>query len=467
VTATLIRAIANIVGARNVLTEADDLARYGSDGRGAMGAALAVVRASSAEEVAAIVRLCVAAGVILIPQGGRTGLVAAGIGDAAGEAIILSLDRLARAPVIDPVNRTAEVDAGTLLSMLNAAAELHGLFFPIDLGADPSIGGMIAANTGGARFLRYRDVRHNLMSVDVVTAEAEPQILKLGAALWKNNSGIDLKQIFVGSSGSLGIVTRATVALSLKPTATITTMLALAEADAVIPLLGALETAFGAMLTAFEGISGPALTAALDHVPRLRNPFPGARPDYAVLVELSAGAALDEDLLEDRLATALEPWLDSGAVLDASIDRGGDLWAIRHAVPEGLRASGRVVACDIALRRGDIMHFRADLKARLHAIAPQMELHDFGHIGDGGLHFNMVWPPAAGPFDAALADSVRTEVFDATVTEYGGSFSAEHGIGPANAAAYTRLIAPEVRELAGRVQRLVAPARIGRVDFAG
>jgi FAD/FMN-containing dehydrogenase len=221
------------------------------------------------------------------------------------------------------------------------------------------------------------------------------------------------------------------------------------------------------MLTAFEGISKAALTAALDHVPRLRDPFPGARPDYAVLVELSASAAFDEDLLEDRLATALEPWLDSGSVLDASIDRRGDLWAIRHAVPEGLRASGRVVACDIALRRGDVMQFRADLKARLHAIAPQLVLHDFGHIGDGGLHFNLVWPSAAGAFDAALADRVRGIIFDAVVTEYGGSFSAEHGIGPANAAAYTRLVAPEVRALAGRVQRLVAPAPIGRVDFEG
>jgi FAD/FMN-containing dehydrogenase len=467
VTGALLSAIAAVVEARHVLTEADDLARYSSDGRGATGTALAIVRPSSAEEIAVIVQLCVAAGVTLIPQGARTGLVAAGIGDVAGEAIILSLDRLARPPVIDPVNRTAEVDAGTLLSALNAAAESHGLFFPIDLGADPSIGGMIAANTGGARFLRYGDVRHNLMSVEVVTADADAQVLTLGAALWKNNSGIDLKQMFVGSSGSLGIVTRATVALSRKPTATITAMLALVEAGAAIPLLGALETAFGAMLTAFEGISGPALTAALDHVPRLRNPFPGARPDYAALVELSASAAFDEDLLEDRLATVLEPWLDSGAVLDASIDRRGDLWAIRHAVPEGLRASGRVVACDIALRRGDVMRFRADLKARLHAIAPQILLHDFGHIGDGGLHFNLVWPPTAGPFDAALADRVRALIFDATVTEYGGSFSAEHGIGPANAAAYTRLVAPEVRALAGRIQRLVAPVPIGRVNFAG
>jgi len=461
----LLAALAEVVGPANLLSEPGDLAGYASDGRGAIGAPLAVVRPSDTDQVVRIVRLANAARIRLIPQGARTGLVAAGIAGPEGDAIVLTLERLARAPMIDPVNRTAEVDAGVPLSAINAAAAEHGLFFPIDLGADPSVGGMIAANTGGARFLRYGDVRRNLLGIELVTAEAEPRTLRLGAALWKNNVGLDLKQILVGSSGSLGIVTRATLTLAPKPAVTVAAMLALDQADSATELLVALEQAFGTLLTAFEGISGAALDTAFNHVPRLRDPFGGVRPDYAVLIELSAGAAFDAELLEERLGTVLMPWLDRGAILDAAIDRGGDLWAIRHAVPEGLRAAGKVVACDIALRRGDVMRFRRELTERLADIAPQLRLHDFGHIGDGGLHFNMVWPAEAGPFDAEIAEAARAAVFVAVVEDYDGSFSAEHGIGPGNAYWYERLVPAETRALSGAVQRLMAPAPIGRVDF--
>ncbi len=461
----LLAALAEIVGPANLLTDPGDLASYASDGRGATGAPLAVARPSSADEVSRVIRLAVAAQVRLVPQGARTGLVAAGIAGPQGDEIVLTLERLARPPVIDPVNRTAEVDAGVPLSAINAAAAEHGLFFPIDLGADPSVGGMIAANTGGARFLRYGDVRRNLLGIELVTADAEPRLMRLGAALWKNNVGLDLKQLVVGSSGSLGIVTRATLALAPRPAATVTAMVALDRAESATDLLVALEQGFGTLLTAFEGISGPALEAALHHVPRLRDPFAGNRPDYAVLIELSAGAAFDAELLEDKLGAALMPWFDRGTIRDAAVDRGDSLWAIRHAVPEGLRAAGKVVACDIALRRGDVMRFRRDLAERLAGIAPQLRLHDFGHIGDGGLHFNMVWPAEAGPFDPEIGEAARAAVFVAVVEGYGGSFSAEHGIGPGNAHWYQRLVPAETRALSGAVQQLIAPAPIGRVDF--
>ena len=460
--ACFLDAVAAIVGPRALLTAADAEA-YVGDGRGAIGRPLAVARPSTRAQVAALAGLAARAGVRVVAQGARTGLVGAGI--ATGDTLLLSLDRLARPPVVDIVNRTATVDAGVLLSSLNAAAAPHGLFFPIDLGADPSVGGMIAANTGGARFLRYGDVRRNLLGLDVVTVEHEPRLLTLGAGLWKDNSALDLKQLLVGSSGSLGIVTGATLALNPKPTAAVTAMLALREADLATELLLALEAAFGTLLTAFEGISRAALAATFAHLPRLRNPFAGALPDYALLIEVSAGAAFDADLLEDRLGAILQPWLENGAIRDAAIDRRDGLWAIRHAVPEGLRAAGKVVACDIALRRGDVMRFRRDLCDRLADISPQLVVHDFGHIGDGGLHFNLVWPLAAGAFDPLLAERARATVFAAAVDDYGGSFSAEHGIGPANAAYYARFVSPEIRALSGAVQRLYAPVPVGRVDF--
>ncbi len=377
----LLDALTQTVGRANLLTDAGDLASYVSDGRGVTGVPLAVVRPANTEEVRRVMRQAAAAGVRLVPQGARTGLVAAGIAGAGADTLVLSLDRLAREPRIDPVNRTVEVDAGVRLSRLNEVAAEHGLFFPIDLGADPSIGGMVATNTGGARFLRYGDVRRNLMAIELVTAETQPRILQLGATLWKDNSALDLKQLFVGSSGSLGIVTAATLALAPKPAAMVTALVALDDADSAVKLLTVLEQSFGTLLTAFEGISGAALTAAFDHVKQLRDPFGGRRPDYSVLIELSAGAAFDADLLEERLGAVLMPWFDRGDIVDTAIDRGHDLWAIRHAVPEGLRASGHVVACDIALRRGDVMRFRKDLGARLEAIVPQLKLHDFGHIG--------------------------------------------------------------------------------------
>ena len=465
--ADLIDRLGALVGAAQVLTDADDLPAYRADGRGpAGGVPLAVVRPASADEVSALMRLSAQSGVRIVVQGGRTGLAGAGLASEGDGDLIVNLDRLSRHIAIDPVNRTATVDAGVRLSALNAAAAEHSLFFPIDLGADPSIGGMIAANTGGARLLRYGDVRANLMAIDMVRADEHGTMLSLGAPLWKNNTGLDLKQMLVGSGGSTGIVTRATVALQPRPALQMTALVALRDPTAALTLLLALEAGFGTLLSAFEGMSAPAMAAALSHVPGLRAPFADL-PPYAVLLELTAGAAFDADLLEERLAVILEPLMDGtdAPVVDVAVDHRDGLWAIRHAIPEGLRASGTVVACDISLRRGDVMRFRADMAARLAVEAPTLQPHDFGHIGDGGLHYNLVWPQAAGPADAAMVERARTLIFDCVVREYGGSFSAEHGVGPRNMAHYLRFVPPDVRRLAGSVQHLMAPVSLGRIDF--
>lgn len=458
-----------IVGRAHVLHDPADLVRYNADGRQATGMAGMVLRPGSTAEVSALMRLAAQERLTLVPQGARTGLVGAGLAGAGRDAerIILSLDRLARSPVVDPLNRSMEVDAGVLLSTVNAAAGEHGLVFPIDLGADPSVGGMVATNTGGARLLRYGDVRRNLLGVEAVLADGAGTVVTLGRGVWKDNSGLDLKHLLAGAAGSLGIVTRATLALQPRPTGAVTAMLALDEPESALSLLLELEATFGTLLTAFEGMSRAALTAAFAHVPRLRHPFAGETPAYAVLVEVSAGPVMGEAALEEALGAALLPHMAGNAatIRDVAIDRRDDLWAIRHAIPEGLRSAGKVVGCDIALRRGDVMRFRQDVAARLAAIAPQLVLHDFGHIGDGGLHFNLVWPHAAGPFDAAVAEQGRAAVFAATVEDYGGSFSAEHGIGPVNQAYYARFVPVVERRLAGAIQALLAPQTLGRVDF--
>ncbi|RJF85803.1 FAD-binding oxidoreductase [Sphingomonas cavernae] len=463
----LLMALGEAIGATHVLVDRADVARYEMDGRQPGGRALAVLRPASSAEVSAILRLAAQHGVTVVPQGARTGLVGAGVADDRGDALILSLERLTRAPEVDAVNRTVSADAGVLLSTINDAAGAYDLFFPIDLGADPSVGGMVGANTGGARFLRYGDVRSNLLGLEVVLADGKGTVLELGGALWKNNVGLDLKQLFTGASGSLGVITRATLALQPKPAAQVTALVALRRPDAALELLSLLEARFGTLLTAFEGMSAPAFDAALAHVLRLQHPFAGATPPYAVLVELSSGPVLSEDALEEALGEALAEIMEraDSPVLDVAVDRRDALWAIRHAIPEGLRASGQVVACDIALRRGDVMRFRAEALAEIGARWPGLGVHDFGHIGDGGLHFNMVWPRANGSLDPAVADAVRDHVFAKAVEQFGGSFSAEHGIGPRNIRQYARFVPEAVRDLSGKIQNLVAPQRVGRVDF--
>jgi FAD/FMN-containing dehydrogenase len=450
---------AAIVGAANILSPADGLDRYQADGRAAAGKAGCVVRPASPDQVSAVMRLAAARGDRIVVQGANTGLVGAGLPDDSGRQIVLSLDRLDDRIEIDPDNRSATVAAGVRLSALNAAAAEHGLTFPIDLGADPSIGGMIAANTGGARFLRYGDVRRNLMAVEAVLADDQGRIVRFGSALWKDNSGLDLKQLLVGGSGSLGVITAASVALQPLAPNRLTAMAALDDTGHALATLRLLEQSFGGLLTAFEGISGEALSLALRHVPRLRNPF-ATVPAYALLIELSGGDAVPVDWLEEQLAEVLGQAMETGAVADIVVDRRDGLWAIRHAVPEGLRAAGQVIACDIALRRGDVFAFRQEMRQALAARWPELMLCDFGHVGDGGLHFNMVWPRALGP---APADP-RDIVFDAVLAR-GGSFSAEHGVGPRNAAYYDAHVPAPVRRIAGQVQRVLAPRPIGRVDF--
>ena len=462
----LLTALRDLIGDAHVLTDRADLAARDEDGRGPIGSARALVRAADADQVAAVMRLAAEHGARLVPQGARTGLVGGGAADDAGAMILLGLDRLNRPPVIDVVNRTATVDAGVRLSTLNAAAAEHGLAFPIDLGADPSIGGMVSANTGGARFLRYGDVRRNVLGVEAVLADVAGTRVTLGGALWKDNAGLDLKQMLVGAGGALGVVTSVTVALQPLPAVAVTAMIALEKPEASEALLGVLEAACGTLLSAFEGISPAAYEAALAHVPHLRRPFADDAAAWYLLVELSAGSLFGDEQLEELLSQALAPWMeDDGPIRDVAIDRGGGLWAIRHAVPAGLRALGAVVGCDIALRRGDVSSFRDTVGAEIAALFPGLMLCDFGHVGDGGLHFNMVWPRERGAPPPGLLARAQAHVFTAAVERYHGSFSAEHGVGPRNIAYYQRWTAPEKRALAGRIQQAFAPIAIGRVDF--
>lgn len=457
-----------VVGDDGVLTPPDGLSAYNNAARYDGGQAALVVRPRSTKEVSAVVAGCALAGVRLVPQGANTGLVAGSTADGTGRQVVLSLERLTGTVEIDAVNRTARVAAGIRLSTLNAALEPYGLFLPIDLGADPTIGGMAATNTGGARFIRYGDMRRQVLGLQVVLADASGTVVELKGGLRKDNTGLDLRQLFVGSGGALGVITAVEVELQPRPRQAAAALVALSSPEAALPLLMRLERDAGAWLTAFEGMSRPAISAALAHAPGLRNPFPAGAPDYAVLIELSSSRPErdDEPPLSQALEVCLAEWMETegGDAVDVLVGRPEPLWALRHAISEGLRAKGRVIGFDLAFRRSDVAPFRAAAVEVLARDFPEMEVCDFGHIGDGGVHFNLVAAADAALTPARL-DALRMVVYDLAVRRFGGSFSGEHGLGRANIDGYRAFTPKVVRRLSGDIQAVFATAPFGAVDF--
>lgn len=466
----MIRDLIERLGEGGILEARSDVEKYERGYRYGSGRALAVARPASVAQLREVVRFCHAHDLRIIAQGANTGLVGASTPDDSGAELVVSLDRLRGVEAVDVHNRTACVRAGTRLSELNRAAAPHELFFPIDLGSDPSLGGMAATNTGGSRLLRYGDVQRNLLGLEVILADADATVLTDLQGLRKDNSGIDLKQLFVGTSGSFGIISRVQVELHRVPRQAAAALIIPASHAAVPQLLTLLETEAGEFLGAFEGMSANAMAAAFAHNPRLRNPFSsGDIPPYTVLVELASTVGSDEmdlaELLTGLLGRAMEA--REPLVRDACLGRGEDFWAIRHSISDGLRAQGAVIGFDISVPRSQLPQCRADLAASIAERYPQLRICDFGHCGDGGDHFNLVWPASAGSCDPAAIEAIRELIYDRVVRGYGGSFSAEHGIGPHNIHYYRRYASAAERAMAGHLKRFCDPkGLLGRVDFS-
>lgn len=454
--------LAALLGPAGMLTAPADCAPYVRGARYGNGAAAAVLRPADSAQAEAVLDWLHACGAPFVLQGANTGLVAAATPDASGRQYVFSLERLkggAAGIVIDADERTATVGAGVRLSELNAAAAEHGLCFPIDLSADPSIGGMVAANTGGARLIRYGDVRANLCALEA-WLPGRGGVLRLGSALRKNNTGVDLKQLLCGTGGAFGVILGATVRLHRLPAQRATALVVPASDAAVMPLLAALERGLDGLVASVEGLSQAAMRAVLRHVPAVRNPFPGgAVPRYALLVELSTALAPDRLALDAVLQDALGALMEQELVADALFGDQDMLWALRHGVSEALRHEGRVIAFDIALPRRHWAAFRAWGQEWLAQAYPGVRVCDFGHVADGGLHYNLV-APRDGPL--ALSEdevaALRTALLDVVVERYAGSFSAEHGIGPYNRQYYQRYTAAPVRALSGQLQHTLMPA---------
>ncbi|MDI3382847.1 FAD-binding oxidoreductase [Xenophilus aerolatus] len=422
-----------IVGASHVLTQGD-LSAWEQDWRKrARGKALAVVRPGSTDEVARVVQACAAAGTSIVAQGGNTGLAVGSVPDGSGTQVVLSLTRLNAIREIDAANLTVTVEAGCVLQALQEAAEKAGFLFPLSLAAEGSctIGGNLATNAGGTQVVRYGNARELCLGLEVVTAQGE--VWHGTSGLRKDNTGYDLRDLLVGSEGTLGIITAATMKLYPLPAAQLTAWAAVPSLDHAVTLLGLAHRQLGAGLTGFEVMGQFALSLVGRHMPQLRVPFLGdeATP-YCVLLENSDSES--EDHARARFEALLESAFEDGCVTDAviaeNLTQAHQLWHIRESIPLAQAEEGLNIKHDISIGVSRIPAFVAETDALLQKEIAGVRLVNFGHLGDGNLHYN-VQAPVDGDAKAFLREQeerVNTLVYD-QVEKFGGSFSAEHGIG--------------------------------------
>ena len=428
--ATLLARVAAIVGHAHVLSAPADVEPYLVDWRGRFrGAALAVVRPGTTAEVAGVVRACAKAGIAIVPQGGNTGMCGGATPRTATGEIVLSLGRMQRIRSVDIANATLTVEAGATLAAVQAAATAAGLLFPLSLASQGSctIGGNLSTNAGGTAVLRFGNTRELTLGVEVVLADGEVWDGLRG--LRKDNTGYDLKQLFIGAEGTLGIVTAVVVKLFAAPRTSTTALAAVAAPERALLLLGALKRALGDRLTGFELMSALSLALSRKHHPGAPDPLPG-HPWYVLIqTDDSAPDAALQDQVEAALAAAAESGTIADAVIAQSVGEAQKLWALRENISEAQRREGPNIKHDISLPVSAIPAFMFASEAALAAAFPGARLVVFGHLGDGNLHYNLSAPEdSTATAFMAHAQAVNTIVHD-LVADHGGSFSAEHGIG--------------------------------------
>lgn len=394
------------------------------------GRALAVVKPANTAEVAAVVKLCTHYRIPIVPQGGNTGLVVGGVPDASGTAIVLSLSRMHQVRMIDTLNDTLIAEAGCLLQQVQEAANDAGRLFPLSLASEGSctIGGNLSTNAGGTAVLRYGSMRDLTLGLEVVTASGEVWDGLRG--LRKDNTGYDLRHLFIGAEGTLGIITAAVLKLYAQPAARLTALFALASARDALALLEIARLRCDASLTGFELMSDFCLQLVEKHFPVQRTPFASRHPQY-VLMELSdsESAAHAMSMLEAVSQVGTEQGLIEDAVIASSLSQSQQLWALREHISMAQAAEGLNIKHDISLPVSRIAEFITETDTLLQRDFPGCRMVTFGHLGDGNLHYN-VSAPAGQSHDTFLQqqDAINLRVHD-NVHKYGGSISAEHGLG--------------------------------------
>jgi len=443
-----------LLGEQGVLCEPEQTAPYLLDWRGLeRGHCLAVLRPDSTAAMAQAVRSCHERGVPITPLGGNTGLVGGGVPRG---GVLISTERLNRIRALDRSNATLTLEAGCLLADAQSAAREQGLVFPLSLASEGSchIGGCLATNAGGNQTVRFGNARANVLGLEVVLPDG--RIWDGLRALRKDNTGYDLKQLFIGSEGTLGVITAAVFSLVPGAVGRETALLACRSAEAVVTLFQHLRDALGEQLLAYELMPRNAVELACAHIPGLRTPL---LADWLVLVELIRPSALPNlrDAFEQTLADALEAGLADDAVIAESLQQGQALWRIREGIPQAQTRLGALIKHDVSVPIPAIPRFLAEGQALLQAWVPDGVVLAFGHVGDGNIHFNLAQPPGSDPAAfLALAPAIHRAMHDLTMG-MAGSFSAEHGVGSAKRADMARYRSPVELDLMRAVKGAIDP----------
>jgi FAD/FMN-containing dehydrogenase len=457
--AALLALLRGALGEANVLT-GEDAAPYLVDWRRQYrGAALAVVRPGTTAEVAAVVRLCVDHATPIVPQGGNTGQVGGATPDASGRAVVIQLGRLNRVRAVDTDNDTITVEAGCILQAVQDAAREAGRLFPLSLGAEGScmIGGNLASNAGGTQVVRYGNARELALGLEVVTAEGE--VWNGLRGLRKDNTGYDLRDLYIGSEGTLGIITAATLKLHPLPVAQRTALVGLDSVERAVALLARARHRFGASLTAFELMSSACLALVTTHFPGQHAPLDVAAFPWFALLELSdhESEAHAHAQFEEVLGAALEAGEIADAAIPGSTAQSDALWHLRESITLAIAEEGKCIKHDISVPASRMVGFVAATDALLQRDFPGIRNVTFGHLGDGNLHYNLLRAPGQSD-DAFIAthDAVMRVVHD-SVRSHDGSISAEQGIGQSRVTELPRYKDSVELALMRRIKRALDP----------
>ncbi|MGL4637307.1 MAG: FAD-binding oxidoreductase [Beijerinckiaceae bacterium] len=426
----LLPRLAGIVGDKHVITDADVMAPHLREWRNLYtGAAIAVVRPGSTAEVSAIMKLAHQTGTPVVPQSGNTGGVGGQVPDGSGKAILLSLARMDKVRDVQPLSNMMTVEAGVILQNLQEAATKADRFFPLSLPSEGScmIGGNLATNAGGTGVIAYGNTRDLVLGLEVVLPDG--RIWNGLSGLRKDNAGYEMKHLFIGSEGTLGVITAATLKLFPRPRSQVTAFIGLSSPAQALQLLTRAQAGAGGIVTAFEVIPRQAIELSLAYASGTRDPLSEKHAWYVLLEVASQNADGLQDAVEAMLAEAFEAGEADDATLSASLDQRMNLWKLREDLPFAQSLAGASIKHDISVPIADVPRFMDEALAMLAEQFPGCRPLPFGHLGDGNLHFNVSQPEGADPKEfLALYEPMNTAMFD-IVKRYNGSIAAEHGVG--------------------------------------
>lgn len=447
---------AALLGPRGLTQDAELMAPWLTDWRGRYtGSALALASPASTEEVAKLVRLCARHGVPIVPQGGNSGMSGGATPDASGTALLLSLRRMNRITALDPAARTVTCEAGVILQSLHNSAETAGLRFPLTLGGKGSatIGGLISTNAGGTQVLRHGSMRDQVLGIEAVLPDGS--VYSALTPLKKDNRGFDLKQLFIGAEGTLGIVTAATLRLVSAVEGRCVVWAGLASIQQARALLLHCEAGAGAALEGFEVLPQGCLDAVLAYLPEARAPLSRSQPWHALIELVGVDAAA---LAEQLLSAALDRGIAADAVVATSEAQAEAFWILRDSISPAERAKGPAMQHDIAVPVARMADFLDAAVPLIEGAWPGTRAFGFGHLGDGNVHFHVQAPPGVDrqAWEESDGKAISRQVHD-LVTDWQGTISAEHGIGQLKAGELARLGNPVALALLGKVKAAIDP----------